>query len=74
MLCQHNLTEDGNQVVAVENLSLAGHHCCPVHIRVKNDAQISLVGQDGRLDAGHGFLIVGIWNVIGEGSVRIQKL
>ena len=74
LFVEQNRRDQRDQAVAVDRAAVFIHDGGAVAVRVEDHAQIGAGFLDGLGDGGHGVLVLGVGNVVGEMAVRIEEL
>jgi len=74
MLPQQDDRQHGDDAVAVEFAAVGQHGAGAVYVGVKDNAQVGLVGFHSTGDGFHGGAVLGVGDVVGEGTVGVQEL
>lgn len=73
-LQQQDLADERDQAVAVDDSALRIHSAGAIHIRIKDDAQISLGCQHCLGNGSACLLILGVGDMVGEHAIRLEEL
>lgn len=72
VLPEHNRGHKSDEAVSVDGSAGAVDDAAAVNVGVENDAEVCAMAKDGGAGEGHGGGVLGVGNVVGEHSVRLQ--
>ena len=72
VLPEYYRSDECDERVAVDGVTIVVHDGRTVHVGVEDDTQVGMVTGDGPADCHHGIRALGVGSMVGEVSVRIQ--